>query len=88
MLDVIAGGEASGPFVPGLPDSSFASCVGTDPGKLRIGVRVPSAINPTPDPEAYAAVDTAVRVLTDWDTTSTSCHRRRSTTPRSPASSC
>ncbi len=65
MLDVIAGGEASGPFVPGLPDSSFASCVGTDPGKLRIGVRVPSAINPTPDPEAYAAVDTAVRVLTE-----------------------
>jgi Asp-tRNA(Asn)/Glu-tRNA(Gln) amidotransferase A subunit family amidase len=65
MLDVIAGGEASGPFVPGLPDSSFASRVGTDPGKLRIGVRVPSAINPTPDPEAYAAVDTAVRVLTE-----------------------
>jgi amidase len=65
MLDVISGGEPFGPFVPGLPDSSFASCVGADPGKLRIGVRVPSAITPSPDPEAFAAVDATVRALTE-----------------------
>jgi Asp-tRNA(Asn)/Glu-tRNA(Gln) amidotransferase A subunit family amidase len=65
MLDVISGGEPFGPYVPGLPPSPFASCVGKDLGKLRIGVRVPSAINPTPDPEAFAAVESAVQVLTD-----------------------
>jgi len=65
MLDIISGGEDFGPFVPGRPTSSFASCVGSDPGKLRIGVRVPSAITPTPHPEAFAAVETAVRALTD-----------------------
>jgi amidase len=48
-----------------MPSESFASCVGVDPGKLRIGVRVPSAINPQPHAEAYAAVENAVRVLTD-----------------------
>ncbi|RAV18337.1 amidase [Mycolicibacterium sp. GF69] len=65
MLDVIRGGEPCGPYVPGIPASSFASCVGADPGKLRIGVRVPSAINPTPHPEAAAAVETTVRALTE-----------------------
>jgi amidase len=65
MLDIICGGEASGPYVPGLPAAPFASCVGEDPGKLRIGVRVPSAINPAPHPEASAAVEAAVRVLTE-----------------------
>jgi amidase len=65
MLDIISGGEAFGPYVPGIPGSSFASCVGSDPGKLRIGVRVPSAITPTPHAEAFAAVDAAVRGLTD-----------------------
>jgi Asp-tRNA(Asn)/Glu-tRNA(Gln) amidotransferase A subunit family amidase len=39
--------------------------VGADPGKLRIGVRVPSAITPSPDPEAFAAVDATVRALTE-----------------------
>jgi Asp-tRNA(Asn)/Glu-tRNA(Gln) amidotransferase A subunit family amidase len=65
MLDVICGGEFSGPYSPALPSSSFASCVGENPGKLRIGVRVPSAINTQPHAEAYAAVENAVRVLTD-----------------------
>jgi amidase len=65
MLDIIGGGEPFGPYVPGLPASSFASCVGEDLGKLRIGVRVPSAITPKPHPEAYAAVESAVRVLTE-----------------------
>lgn len=65
MLDVLAGGEPGGPYVPGLPSAPFASCVGTDPGTLRIGVRVPSAINPKPHREAVAAVDNAVRALTE-----------------------
>jgi amidase len=65
MLDVLRGGEPAGPYVPGIPDGSFASCVGSDPGPLRIGVRVPAAITPTPHPEAHRAVENAVRVLTD-----------------------
>jgi amidase len=65
MLDVISGGEAFGPYVPGLPASSFASCVGAEPGQLRIGVRVPSAITQTPHAEAFAAVEATVRALTE-----------------------
>ncbi|KUI15892.1 amidase [Mycolicibacterium acapulense] len=65
MLDVIRGGEPWGPYVPGVPSSTFASCVGADPGTLRIGVRVPSAINPSPHPEAAAAVEATVRSLTE-----------------------
>lgn len=65
MLDVIAGGEPSGPYAPAPAESPYASVVGQDPGTLRIGVRVPSAITPTPHREAYAAVENAVRVLTD-----------------------
>jgi Asp-tRNA(Asn)/Glu-tRNA(Gln) amidotransferase A subunit family amidase len=65
MLDVICGGEPLGVYVPAIPASSFASAVGSDPGKLRIGVRVPSAVNPKPHPEAFAAVEATVRVLTE-----------------------
>lgn len=64
MLDVIVGGEPGGPFVPGLPDSPLASNVGAEPPKLRIGVRVPCAITPSPHPEAYAAVESTVAALT------------------------
>lgn len=63
MLDVISGAEPWGPFVPGLPAEPFASCVGADPGKLRIGVRVPSAINPAPHAEAVKAVEATVKAL-------------------------
>ncbi|KUI44583.1 amidase [Mycobacterium sp. GA-1199] len=65
MLDVIRGGEPWGPYVPAIPSSTFASCVGADAGTLRIGVWVPSAINPSPHPEAAAAVEAAVRTLTE-----------------------
>ena len=65
MLDVLSGGEPSGPYVPGMPPCSLASCVGEDPGTLRIGVRVPTAITPQPHREAYAAVEATVRALTD-----------------------
>jgi Asp-tRNA(Asn)/Glu-tRNA(Gln) amidotransferase A subunit family amidase len=65
MLDVISGGEPGGPYAPKLPEASFVSAVGADPGKLRIGVRVPAAINPKPHREAYAAVESTVRTLTE-----------------------
>lgn len=65
MLDVICRGEPLGPYVPAMPASSFASRVGADPGKLRIGVRVPTAVTPKPHPEAFAAVEATVRALTD-----------------------
>lgn len=65
MFDVIAGGEPFGPYVPAPAESTYASAVGQDPGTLRIGVRIPSAITPQPHREAYAAVETAIRVLTD-----------------------
>jgi Asp-tRNA(Asn)/Glu-tRNA(Gln) amidotransferase A subunit family amidase len=65
MLDVISGGEPWGPYAPAVPAASFASCVGADPGKLRIGVRVPSAINPAPHPEAATAVAATVDALSE-----------------------
>jgi Asp-tRNA(Asn)/Glu-tRNA(Gln) amidotransferase A subunit family amidase len=48
-----------------MPAGSFASCVDAEPGALRIGVRVPSAINPEPHREAFAAVEATVKALTD-----------------------
>ena len=65
MFDVITGGEPSGPYVPAMPASPLSSCVGQDPGTLKIGVRVPSAINPAPHPEARAAVEATIRMLND-----------------------
>ncbi|MBA0048296.1 amidase [Mycobacteroides sp. LB1] len=64
MLDVIAGPEPTSPYLPAVPEDSYASQVGRDPGKLRIGVRVPTVITPNPDPAAVAAVENAVRILT------------------------
>ena len=65
MFDVMRGGEPFGPYVPGIPAESFASHVGEDPGTLRIGVRIPSAITPTPHREAYAAVEATAAALTE-----------------------
>ncbi|WP_163505920.1 amidase [Fodinicola acaciae] len=63
MLDVIAGPEPTSPYSPHLPSGRFADEVEREPGRLKIGVYVPSAINPTPDPEAYAAVAVAAKLL-------------------------
>lgn len=65
MLDVLAGGEPSGPYVPGVPSESFLSQVGQDPGRLRIGVCTASSINSEPHPEALASVEAAARTLSD-----------------------
>lgn len=63
MLDVLAGGEPAGPYEPVVPTGPFAGQVGADPGRLTIGVRVPTEITPNPDPEAITAADVAVRAL-------------------------
>ena len=65
MLDVLAGGEPSGPFLPSVPPDTYLSQVGADPGRLRIGVCSTSGINPDPHSEAVAAVDATARVLGD-----------------------
>ncbi|MGW6621890.1 amidase [Nocardia sp. NPDC055002] len=65
MLDVLKGGELSGPYLPAVPAETFLSQVGADPGRLRIGVCVSSAINSSPHSEALAAVDATIQVLTD-----------------------
>ncbi len=65
MLDLLAGGEPAGPYQPAMPAGPLAAEVGADPGRLTIGVRVPTEITPEPDPEADAAVDAAVRALRD-----------------------
>ncbi|EKF21830.1 amidase family protein [Mycolicibacterium hassiacum DSM 44199] len=65
MLDIVRGGEPWGPYLPAVPAESFVSSVGADPGRLRIAVRVPTAINPRPHPEAFAAVEAAARILSE-----------------------
>ncbi|MDV8000178.1 amidase [Rhodococcus sp. IEGM 1408] len=65
MLDVLVGGEPSGPYVPAIPARSFLSQVGADPGRLRIGVCTASSINSAPHPQAVAAVETVARALED-----------------------
>jgi Asp-tRNA(Asn)/Glu-tRNA(Gln) amidotransferase A subunit family amidase len=63
MLDVLAGPEPSSPYAPHVPISSFAAEVGQDPGRLRIGVYVPTTITPNPSAEAMAAVAVATKLL-------------------------
>lgn len=65
MLDVLAGGERSGPYLPAVPAATFRSQVGVAPGRLRIGVCMSSAINSSPHPQARAAVEAAAELLAD-----------------------
>lgn len=64
LLDAVAGAptryaayaaKAPDPFLPGLDQA---------PARLRIGFSYSSAINPNPDPEAIAAVESAAELLT------------------------
>lgn len=64
MLDILAGPAPTSPYLVALPSDSFISQVGRDPGRLRIGVRVPTVLTPSPDRAALAAIEHAVRVLT------------------------
>lgn len=63
MLDVLAGPDATAPYAPATPSGRYRDEVGRDPGRLRVGFHVESAINGTPDREAVAAVTEAARLL-------------------------
>jgi len=66
MLDVLAGPSDTSAYLPGgLPQGGFASEVGQDPGRLRIGVTWASSINADPHPEAVAAARRAADLLSD-----------------------
>jgi Asp-tRNA(Asn)/Glu-tRNA(Gln) amidotransferase A subunit family amidase len=65
MLDVLAGPDPSSPYLPALPAGPLLGEVGADPGRLRIGVQLPTVITPEPHPEAHAAVDAATLALVD-----------------------
>ena len=65
LLDAIAGApERYAAYVAGRPDS-FVENLDERPQSLRIGYSWSSAINPAPDPEAVAAVDAAVALLSE-----------------------
>ena len=65
LLDAIIGPDHRSAYRAALPDRPFAELVREPPRPLRIGWSVASAINASPDPEAFAAVEGAVRLLTD-----------------------
>jgi amidase len=59
MLDVLAGPAPVSPYASAVPERPFAAEVGTDPGRLRIGV----GVAPEPVAEARAALAGAVAAL-------------------------
>ncbi len=61
-LDGISGPEPGDPYYAAPPDRSYASEVGVDPGRLRIGI-APSVANGTTHAECSAAVDGAGSLL-------------------------
>ena len=65
VLDVLEGYMTGDPYTAPLPTDPYASDVGEDPGKLRIGVSTaaPSGLAET-DPVCVAAVDDAIALLT------------------------
>ncbi|WP_238439212.1 amidase, partial [Frankia nepalensis] len=64
MLDVLAGADPYAPYLPAAaPPGHYLAEVGRAPGRLRIGMRTASALNPTPAPEAVAAVEDAAARL-------------------------
>lgn len=87
MLDVLVGGEPSGPYIAATPSESLLSQVGAEPDRLRIGVCTAPSINSAPHPQDIAAVETAARALRASVTTSRSWRRDPSTTWRSPGTS-
>jgi len=63
MLDVLAGPGPAAPYDSPRPTSPFLDEVRRDPGRLRIGIRIPTTVTPEPHREARAAVDAAVDLL-------------------------
>jgi Asp-tRNA(Asn)/Glu-tRNA(Gln) amidotransferase A subunit family amidase len=65
LLDSVIGEEASAEYLTPTPGRPFAEQIKAAPGKLRIGYSWDSAINKSPGPDAIAAVEEAVKVLSD-----------------------
>jgi amidase len=65
LLDAIIGHDPRAGYRAALHDVPFAEQVRERPGRLRIGYSVSSAINAHPDPEAFAAVEGAAKLLTE-----------------------
>ncbi|GAA3220307.1 amidase [Actinocorallia longicatena] len=64
MLDVMtAVPDLGGPFLTARPETSYAEAARRDPGRLRIGFTTASPLGTPVDPEAVAAVDGAVKLL-------------------------
>jgi Asp-tRNA(Asn)/Glu-tRNA(Gln) amidotransferase A subunit family amidase len=65
LLDAIIGHDPRAGYRAALHEVPFAEQVRERPGRLRIGYSVSSAINAHPDPEAFAAVEGAAKLLTE-----------------------
>ncbi len=64
VLDAISGPGVGDPYTAPAPARPFASEVGADPGRLRIGVRTRSGdLSPDTHPDCVAAVEAAGRAL-------------------------
>jgi len=64
MLDVMSGRHTGDPYCAQAPARPFSAEVGTDPGRLRIGL-APAHAGVTTDPECVAAVEHAGALLED-----------------------
>ncbi|WP_238420629.1 amidase [Gordonia sp. 'Campus'] len=65
LYDALIGPTPSSTYPTPLHTESYTARIATPPRLLRIGVTTKSAINPNPHPEAVAAVERAVALLTD-----------------------
>ncbi|WP_439033205.1 amidase [Gordonia terrae] len=65
LYDALIGPTPSSTYPTPLHTESYTARIATPPRLLRIGVTTKSAINPNPHPEAVAAVEHAVALLTD-----------------------
>ncbi|MFC8045772.1 amidase [Nocardia sp. NPDC057353] len=65
LYDALIGENPRAAYRGALPQRPFAEQIAQPPGTLRIGYSTASAITANPHPEAIAAVDGAVRLLTD-----------------------
>ncbi|QRE81768.1 amidase [Rhodococcus ruber] len=63
MLDVLAGADPNGPYLPAVSPESYASAASVPPRALRIGFATESPIGTGVDPEAVAAVEDAATLL-------------------------
>lgn len=62
MLDVLAGPDPAGPYLPAVPAEKYVEALNREPGSLRIGFTTASPVGDV-HPEAIAAVEDAARLL-------------------------